>query len=340
MASRYAILSVFDYRGVFSKADAPKCLLGMGKDIERSFYIATELLKIPRRNITIITDVESMRESNVSGANNPWEKKKGDTSDNHPHIIRLMFPADRIVIEAIAQFINRIALIERKLDNHVEIFSYFSGHGVILPDPRDEKGQRSNCIVLMDVTGKERRYLSRRELINLFHNRYKADEMGMITIPVLQRKLKPSAHTTEYIYTANSVMINLNIGDAFQAHVDTNILFLYDSCHAGTLPGLKYRYLKSNIFELTFKDESSIPLSVGIGATNDIQEAPSCNEGSPFTAQMCGVIKAHKAKGKVVNIRRLHGEIHASLHPLLVKSCYPTVSISEASLSVGVPVLN
>lgn len=337
MTSRYAILSVFDYRGVLSKADAPKCLLGMAKDIERSFYMATELLKISRRNITIITDVETMRESNP---NNPWDKKKGDTSDNHPNIVRLTYPSDKIVIEAIAQFINKIALIERKMDNKVEIFSYFSGHGVILPDPRDEKGQRSNCIVLMDATGRERRYLSRRELINLFHNRYKADDMGLITIPILQRKLKPSAHTTEYIYTANSIMINLGIGDTLQAHVNTNILFLYDSCHAGTLPGLKYRYLKDNIFELTFKDESTMPLSVGIGATNDIQEAPSCNEGSPFTSQMCSVIKSHKDKGKVVNIRRLHGEIHSSLHPLLVKSCYPTVSISEASLSVSVPILN
>lgn len=336
MTTRYAILSVFDYRGVLSKTDAPKCLLGMAKDVERSFYIATELLKIPGRNVTILTDAEPSRERGGYS----WEQKKEKDPENMPTLIKVAYPSDKVVIETIAQFVNRIARLESKSSTPVEIFSYFSGHGVIIPDPRDEQTSRSNCIVLMDATGKERRYLSRRELINLFHNRYLADSLGLITIPVLQRRLKPTAYVTEYVYSLTCVSIDTGTGETGQKHVDTNILFLYDSCHAGTLPGLKYRYLKNNVFELTFNDEASMPLSVGIGATNDLQEAPSCVEGSPFTTQMCNVIKATRSRDKPLNIKRLHAEIHASLHPLLVKSCYPTLSISEATLSVGVPVLN
>jgi hypothetical protein len=331
---------VFDYQGVLSKSATPKGLLGMVKDIERAYYIAANLCGISRRNITIITDVAAVR----NGEDYPWEAKKSkdkDKDSDNPNIIRLLYPSINVVVESMLKFINKIHYLERGKDRKVELFSYFSGHGVTFIDPRKEaRGRNTNCIVLIDHGGRERRYLSNRELLAIFHNKIESDDMNMVTVPIIYRKMRPSTSITEYSYHMSSIIVNSGAGDIPNDETNIEIFFLYDACHSGALSGLKYRYITDNIFEMTFEEEMEIPLSMGIGATNDSQEAPSCAEGSPFTAQVCDVIKHGRKTKDYFNVRSLHYDIHRSLHPVLLKHCYPTVSISIPSLTINAPVIN
>lgn len=331
MAHKYCLITVFDYAGTLSKIGTPRSLLGMIKDVERACYVAHVLCNIPRRNITIITDIVNVRSIGFLSD----EPSDGD----FPTIIRLIYPSINIVVESMLKFVNKISYLERGKNRKAELFCYFSGHGVTFNDPREEaKGKKTSCIILIDNTGRERRYLAKGELLDIFHNRFKPDDLGMVTIPIIQRKLLPRTYSTEYIYSASNITVNSGNTDA--PNVGTDILFLYDACQSGALPGLKYRYMQGNMFELVFEEEMDIPLSVGISATNDMQEAPSCMDGSPFTSQICSFIERAKEDKEKLNVRKIHSDIYKNLHPLLVKRCSPTVSISIPSLSVEAPIIN
>jgi hypothetical protein len=336
--SKYALLMVFDYRGSLAKSSTPRELLGMVKDIERSFYTANNLCGIPRKNITIITDVASIR----ANTDFPWEAGKGDGEDetDNPTIVRLMFPSINIVSESMLKFINKIHFLERGKNRKVELFSYFSGHGVTFTDPTPgANGKKTSCIILIDSQGTERRYLTKKELVNIFHAKLRPDEMGMVKVPIIQRKQIPKVNSTEYHYYNSDILVNSGASDIPEGEIKLETFFLYDSCQSGSLSGLKYKYLGDNIFEQVFEEEMDIPLSMAVSATNDFQDAPSCSDGSPFTSQMCGLIKQNRLDKEPLTVRKLQRDIQKNLHPLLVRRCTPTISVSVASLSITAPAI-
>ena len=336
--SRHCLIMVFEYAHCLSKSSTPRELLGMGKDIERAFYTANTICGIPRKNITIITDVSTIR----AGTDFPWEAGKGDAeneSDN-PTIVRLIFPSINIVAEAMMKFINKIHFLEQGKDRKVELFSYFSGHGVTFTDPTPgANGKKTSCIILIDSQGKERRYLAKKELVNIFHNKFKPNQMGVVTIPIVQRKLIPRIGITEYVYYTSEILVNSGASDVPEGAVRLETFFIYDACQSGSLSGLKYKYVTDNIFEQAFEEEMDIPLSMAVSATNDLQDAPSCSDGSPFTSQMCGLIKQNRTDREPLTVRNLSRNIQRNLHPLLVRRCTPTISVSVASLTVTAPAI-
>jgi hypothetical protein len=335
MSGRYALISVFDYQGTLSKSGTPKGLLGMSKDIERAFYIANVLCNVPRKNITILTDVISDKDAPL----NPWEIK--DAEEGDPIVIKMPYPSINIVVESMMKFINKIAFLEHGKKRRIELFSYFSGHGVTFTDPRKEAyGKRTSCIILIDNLGKERRYLSKKELLDIFHSRIKTDELGVAIIPIIQRKLIPRSSSSEYIYSPSSIMVNPGINDVPEGEINIEIFFLYDACQSGSLSGLKYKYIPKNLFKIDYEEEIDIPLSMGVSAANDIQDVPSCADGSPFTLQMREIIRKSTVKRDCLTVKKLNKYIYSTLHPLLTKRCSPTISISVPSLVVGAPVIS
>lgn len=331
-SSKYCLIMVFDYQGTLSKTGTPRGLLGMAKDIKNAFNAAHVLCGIPKKNITIITDVNPSSPKSPC----PWEVESPD-KDN-PNVIRLMYPSISVVLESMLKFINKIWMIEHDKKRKVELFSYFSGHGVTLNDPSNPRGKKTSCIILINSSGKERRYLTKKELINIYHNRIEPDNLGMVTIPIIKRKLLPKTNNNEYIYTSSTV--NVDSGATGVPRVDIEMFFLYDACQAGSLSGLRYKYISDNVFESTYDEDIKIPMSMAISVTNDTQEAPSCTDGSPFTAQMCELIRKTKEEKDVLTVKRLQNNIRQNLHPLLVKRCTPTISMSVASLTVTAPIIS
>lgn len=330
--SKYCLIMVFDYQGTLSRSGTPRGLLGMSKDIRNAFNAAHLLCGIPKKNITIITDVAP------SGPKSPcpWEVDSSD-KDN-PNVIRLIYPSISVVLESMMKFINKIWMLENGKKRKVELFSYFSGHGVTLVDPYNSKGKKTSCIILINSSGKERRYLSKKELIKIYHNKIEPDNLGMVTIPIIKRKLLPKTSNTEYIYTPSTVTVDSGATDI--PNVDIEIFFLYDACQAGSLSGLKYKYVVDNVFESTHEDDMKIPLSMAISVTNDIQEAPSCSDGSPFTAQIYELIRKAKEEKEVLTVKRLQKNIKENLHPLLMRRCTPTITISVPSLTAPAPIIS
>ena len=333
-SSKYCLIMVFDYQGTLSKSGTPRGLLGMSKDIKNAFNAAHVLCGIPKKNITIITDVAP------SGPKSPcpWEVESSD--EDIPNVIRLIYPSISVVLESMMKFINKIWMIENGRKRKIELFSYFSGHGVTLNDPVNPKGKKTSCIILINSSGKERRYLTKKELINIYHNKIEPDNLGMVTIPIIKRKLLPKTSNTEYVYTSSTVLVDSGATDIPNDSVNIEIFFLYDACQAGSLSGLKYKYISDNVFETTYDVDSKIPLSMAISVTNDFQEAPSCSDGSPFTAQICELIRKSKEEKEVLTVKRLQKNIRENLHPLLVRRCTPTISISVASLTATAPIIS
>jgi len=327
--TRYGILLVFSYHGTLSKSGTPAPLLGMENDIIKSYHMSTKSYGIPRNNITIITDIRSKNSSF------PWEKYK-----EGPKVIKLPYPSINSITEAIIQTMNNIQKEEVKNNSKAELFVYYSGHGMLHPLPiKNYTNDNISSLILVDSTGKERRYLTRRELTNLFYSLYQPDQLGMLAIPVLERKSLPGLNITNLIYELTYIMVDTR-SEGIIKNKNINVFFMYDACHSASLSGLRFRYMNNNSFEEIHDENIELPLSVGISATNDKQEAPSCTDGSPFTSQIYDMFEKRIWNDDNINVINLHTKIHQYLHPILRKKCYPTVNISMPDLKVKAPIIS
>ncbi len=326
MTSRYSLLLVFNYANTASKSTTPSPLLGMENDILRAYHLSNRCYGISRSNITIITDIQS------KSTPYPWEKHK-----EGPVIIKLQYPSINLIVETIIKTMNKIRKLEAEKNTQAEIFIYYSGHGMLHSSPiKNYTNSSIPSLILVDSLGKERRYLTSRELTNLFYGLYQSDELGIVEVPVLIRKMTNSFNTNLITYEKTSILVDTQ-NEGIIRNKDINFLFIYDACHSAGLSGLKFRYQKNNSFEENFVDILNVPLSAGISATNDRQEAPSCIEGSPFTSQIYDMFEKNVWNNQIIKVTNLYDKIYQYLHPILRKKCYPTVDISEPNLDIQIP---
>jgi hypothetical protein len=327
MKEKHAILMIFDYQRTTSKSGTPCGLLGMRKDVERSYFIASSQCGVPDKNITVITDVVS-RSRPFS-----WEEKESGLK-----VIEMDFPSIDCIVETIAK--TMISIHNNDNDNEVEMFIYYSGHGMEFVNPdKNYRNERIASFILVDRTGRERRYLTRRSLAGLLYGRYPSDEMGLIQIPVISRTKNQSMSRTKYSYNDETILVAIG-NELYEPKKEIKSLFLIDACHSGSLSGLKYRYVpKEDDFDEFHYDEMSVPPSVGVSATNEKQEAPSCGSGSPFTSQVCNLLNNREEDEEALLINSLSKRIRETMHPLLRKRCTPTISSSKPVSDLVIPTI-
>lgn len=327
MSNKFAILMTFDYQRTLSKSGTPCGLLGMKRDLERSYKIATTLCKVPQNNVTIITDISEK-----------YSKFSWSEIENPPNHIELLYPSINAISETLIKVM--IYINSLKIDK-IELFVYYSGHGMIFTNPNTEyRDEKIPSLILVDNTGKERRYLSRRELVNIFYSNYKKDELGIVKISTISRKKINTIALTNYTYSEEHILVDTENNEPVKNVNNINVFFIYDACHAGALSGLKYRYVEGDDFVEVHKDNVKMQFSAGVGATNDKQEAPSCSAGSPFTTQMYNIIEKRDVSKSTFHTKNLGKQIKRTLHPLLRKRCTPTISLSHPNEKKELPLIN
>lgn len=314
---RHAIFIVFEYVTNSFTPGSITPLLGMENDIHKAFELSTEMFSIPKENITILTDIPAAKLLLPEGVNIHHY--------DYPNVIQLVIDLVKIMSTISSQ-----ALVELP-----ELFVYYSGHAICLPD----SGTESTFLILKDFSGQERNYLSHRELLKLFNSEYRSDEFGLVTLPITRRVTKVGKYTTLHSYVTDQTLID--VGETpVEMPRQCSIFFLYDACHSGSLSGLKYQFNGKDFIMLHNNHSDELPFSVGVGATNDSQEAPSCRKGSPFTNHIHSVIKNVDRLEESLNLINFTTKVNHGLHKILRRNCSPTVTASHAEAERSLPIVN
>lgn len=316
MIAKYAILMILEYQ--IKKWNTPPKLLGMVKDLEKSYYLAINVFNIPKNNIYIITDIELKRFEHIS----PLLDK----------VFVIDFPCINTIIKTNVKIVKEINCT--KSDSiQPEIFVYYSGHGSSVT----YSDMKIPSLMLVSNTGKERQYLPNKELINIFYNKY-IPVNGIITVPIISRKIVQTILRTSFVYVKKDLFINLNDTTTEFKYEPSNckILFIYDACHSGNLSGLKFKYTNSEFNIINNTEDIKIPLSVSINSTNDTQDSISSNHGSLFTNQICQILE--KKYDLITNLTTLYNIIYKNLNPILITKCLPTICMSENNNDIKLPI--
>lgn len=304
---KYAILILLEYNRV--NWNTPAKLPGMVRDLERSYHLATNIFNIPKENVYIVTDIDI---TNITHLEIMADK-----------LTDIKFPCATLLINSV---IDTVKTINTDCTNP-EIFVYYSGHGTCVP----HLNQQIPCMILINNSGRERRYLPNKELINIFYNRYKPVN-GIITVPVITRTTTQTMFRTSYSYITENIRIRYN-GE--QKKSNASILFIYDACRSGNLSGLKYEYIDSKSLKSTHSEDIVLIGSVSISSTNNVEDSLSSSDGSPFTNQICIIFE--KFSNIISNINILHTLLYENLNPLL-KFSRPTICISENNMAIKLPI--
>ena len=307
---RHALILDFEYKlqNEKSYSDAPNTLLSMNLDLNNAYRLATNRFKIPRNNITIITD--------VVGSENPWGVFRQD--GENPKVVRLDFPDISEIVREMAQFIENtvrgiedISRIKGEEDNYHEIMVYVSCHGARIGTEVNSMGEivdYDNALIFQTLKDDKicRRYLTNTNIFNLLFGNIPIQENGTMNIQTIERHYVKhgSIYTLKYA-DAEECTFQLTPSQSFNSKStrktyksgrgipsNTHMICIMDTCHSGTMTDFHFIYdSTSHTFKRTSKmpSQQPFPICVCISASEDTSEAISSGNGSPFTRAVCDI---------------------------------------------------
>ena len=372
---RYALIIVCEYAKRSDSIDLPGPLLSMDKDLEMSYKLATERFKIPRENVTVVTDLPP-----VMGRMDPWGPFSVDPYQN-PRIVRMRCPDISIVIREIAQYVENWCRGQRDTIGKgastitQESFIYLSGHGALLLNPArgyDNAEEMDNALVFTTQDGRSRRYLRDDHIFRLLFGQEEVDERGWMSLPVVARSIKTNRAGKKY-YSYDDEIISfqitpgvkerrrqLELGESVDPQVQiqqtpthgsryvrdrglpahTKMLMIIDTCHSGTMTEFHYIYNgETKKMDLTRKPPNSMysfPLCICLSAAGDDQDAPSTSNGSTFTRYISFLFD--KFQGSI-SIEELYSLMYQQL-PKLLQKCRPTITSTSGDATQLLPLLD
>ena len=363
ITQKYALLVAFEYssqEGVHN-CDKPNNLISIDADLANMWSLCIDNFKIPRNNITIITDLKV----NPKKAN-PWDIMDIHR-DGNPSVTRMDFPCINNLVAEMIQFVeNSIRDIHPiKGDECIkrEAFIYFSGHGAYIPHPTRKKF--TNGLIFLDHECGKRVYLSDSEIFKILFGQLEvcddedSEKGGYMSIPVVRRVIETTAVSSsnsnstsnnkskplpsKVTFIEEAVVVNVNPSPSKHNRglpYETSMLMVIDSCHSGTMADLPYIYTTGDkaksIKPHMAKVEAEIkdgPYIVCIGATNDTQVAPSTEDGSPFTSNFATRVNQCR---EPVTIHKFQQILEYDL-PSVLLGCSPTITSTSHHVSAVVP---
>ena len=286
ITQKYALLVGFEYsKYIPHPCDKPSQLISIDLDLLNMWTLCVDTFKIPRRNITIITDIQ-VDPRNIK----PWDVM-GTNKDGNPYVIRMEYPRIDLLVAELIQFVENSVrdILPIKGDEVIkrEVFVYFSGHGAYVPHPVRKK--ESNGFIVLDAECQKRVYIHDREIFQILFGQLEVkddkDESkgGYMSVPVVYRRI----NGTNVSFVETEITINVNPSPSKHNRglpYETVMLVTFDTCHSGTMIDLPYMYSPGDknkgIKPHMMRIESTItegPRIVCIGATNDSQVAPSAD---------------------------------------------------------------
>jgi len=333
-ADRYALIIVFEYNQHPENINAPNTLLSMNKDLESAWDLAVNRFHIPRKNITILTDIKCNRSY-------PWDPMRCD--ECNPKIHRIKHPDIKIIIREIAQFIeNTIRDVPECLkgDKDVnELFIYISGHGGSIPSLKEGN---DNALMFTCKKGITRKYLRDHDIFNLLFGRISVDNDGNMTIPITGMEYRISNNGTRYShYFIENIKIKITpVNNRLSRGIpfDNHMLMIIDTCNSGEIPKFQYLY-EAKHGKMKYLDNSFtdiFPRCVCLSATQSNNVVSSSLIGSPFTNYIKNIFHENK---KPLTIEEIHQIIYKNLPPMLILS-KPTITSTSSSEKTLLPLMS
>jgi hypothetical protein len=347
ITQKYALLVAFEYSNLNGQTcDKPSQLISIDADLMNMWHLCTDTFKIKRNNITVITDLR-VNPKRI----NPWDVMDSHR-DGNPCVVRMEFPSVDNLIGEMIQFVeNSIRDIQPiKSDETIkrEVFVYFSGHGAFIQHPVKKK--QCNGLILLDSECRKRVYMPDTEIFRILFGQLEVkddeDESkgGYMTVPIVKRDIVVNEKKeTSVSFTEDLVTVNINPSPSKHNRglpYETSMLMVIDSCHSGTMADLPYMYSPGNrlkgIRPQMTKLESEIvtgPYIVCVGATNDVEVAPSVDGGSPFTTNFVTRVKQCR---EPFTIHKFQQMLEYELPRVLI-GCSPTITSTSNRVTSIIP---
>ena len=330
MVARYALMIVFEYNQSPENINAPNPLLAMYKDLNSAWDLAVNRFHIPRKNITVLTDIKSDKSY-------PWDPMRCD--DCNPKIHRIKHPDIKIIIREIAQFMeNTIRDVPECLkgDKEVnELFVYISGHGSSIPNFKEGN---DNALMFTCKKGITRKYLRDENIFQLLFGHIPIDNGSMI-VPITGVEYRISNTGNRYAhYFLEKIEIKItHVNNRLDRGMpyDNHMLMIIDTCNSGEIPKFQYVYDNKNQ-KMKYLDNSTrdiFPRCVCLSATQTNSVVPSSLIGSPFTNYITKIL--HDNNGSIT-IEEMHNLIYKNLPSMLVLS-QPTITSTSSSEKTILP---
>jgi hypothetical protein len=333
MDEKYALIIVFEYNKHPQAISAPNSLPAMKKDLKLAWDLAVNRFKIPRKNITVITDIKDNDSC-------PWNPMTCD--ECNPKIHRLKHPDINIVIREIAQFIeNTIRDIpdytKGDTDNK-ELFVYISGHGGLVPNGNQGS---DNALIFTCKHGINKKYLKDEDIFRLLFGHIPIEQDGSMSVPIVGIEYRISDIGEKYShFSTQSIKLKITpVIDRSSRGIpfDNNMLMIVDTCNSGDMPKFEYIYDPKQMKMVSIGNSSPyiFPKCICLSATQFDNTVSSSLQGSPFTKHIHNILTENKHP---LTIEEIHNSIYKKLPPILI-SAKPVISSTSNSEKTILPLM-
>lgn len=355
---KYALILAFSYPKVFDATYDIQTLTSCVSDICMISDLCDNL-GIERRNITIITDIQSRLKSNIYQCNLKINN----------------LPSDVFVCREISQFIeNTIRGIDDSLckgdfDNP-EVFLYISGHG----DKINIDGKNNQSIVLTNEDGRYLKYLLAKDLFNIIFGNFHIESNGIMKIPIynkirIQRKSTDENNKMIIIETIGieeilTLQLSPIVSSPLYSHeilkpyrssylsnrgipVSSKLLIVIDTCYSEHMTYFPYIYENRtqnmiSTSNLNIEVGIDLPFCVTISSCESNKTSRFSSSGSSLTRILFLQLSSFKGR---LSISQLHYLIYNSKNNVINElirneSTHPIITSTINHSDIDIPFFN